>query len=184
MNIPNQLTCIRIALTVLFVWFFLSGGALFQWLALLTFIAASATDYWDGRIARRSGQITPFGKLMDPIADKLLTFSAFAIFAYLKLIPLWMVLAVVARDLIVTIWRLALPAEGDARAARASGKRKTAIQFMFVVMVLIHVPLAEAGLWPDAWMPATRRAIEWSMLAITILTLWSGVQVLGKSGKP
>ena len=184
MNIPNQLTCVRIALAGIFAVLILSDGPLFKLSALLAFFLASATDYWDGRIARKSGQITQFGKLMDPIADKLLTFSAFAAFVYLTLVPLWMVLVVVARDFIVTLWRLALPAEGDLREAKSSGKNKTALQFAFIVCVLIYLVPASAGRWPAAWKRLTENMIEWGMLGVTVLTLWSGIQALRKSPRP
>jgi CDP-diacylglycerol--glycerol-3-phosphate 3-phosphatidyltransferase len=181
MNLPNRLTCYRIVLTVLFMLLLFSKGFIGKGLAIFTFILASLTDYWDGRVAREKGQITHFGKLMDPIADKILTLSAFMAFVQMGIIPAWMVVVIVVRDLLITGLRLSLPAEGDAQAARTSGKHKTVYQLASILGVLIYIFIKETPLWNPAWTPRTLDFIYVSMLFIVAITLWSGIHYVIKN---
>ncbi|MGH7197898.1 MAG: CDP-diacylglycerol--glycerol-3-phosphate 3-phosphatidyltransferase [Candidatus Omnitrophota bacterium] len=178
MNLPNRLTCTRILLTVLFMFLLFAPGVAPKALALGTFLLASFTDYWDGRIARRQGQITAFGKLMDPVADKILTLSAFLAFVQLNVIPAWMVVIIIARDLLITGIRFFLPARGDSQSARSSGKHKTALQFASIVGVLIFLTVKETDLWKPEWTPAAQEFIYYSMFLIVGVTLASGVWYL------
>lgn len=182
MNVPNILTVIRIFLSFLFLTLLLTEGAFAKGCALFIFILAGVTDYWDGEIARRSGQITHFGKLMDPIADKLLTLSAFIAFAFMGLIFWWMAALIVIRDLSITVFRLLMPAEsGDAQSAQSSGKSKTALQIVFIVGVLGYLAVAETTAWNPDWTPAAVTIIRVLMGFIVAFTLWSGVQYFIKS---
>src|SRR5262245_4025465 len=106
MNLPNKLTVGRLALTLVFLLMIFSSVPYRDTWALLLFVAASLTDYWDGKIARRDKLITNFGILMDPLADKILICSAFIAFIELRLIPAWMVVVIVARELGITGLRL------------------------------------------------------------------------------
>lgn len=144
--------------------------------ALGTFVLAALTDYWDGEIARRTGQITRFGAILDPIADKVLTLSCFAAFWFLALIPGWTVLVLALRDTAVTLVRLA--PDADHRSdVRRSGKNKTFLQLAYIFLVILHIWGREQ--LPEIW-PARTAAevIYWGMHVIVLLTVWSGSRVL------
>ena len=96
-TIANQLTLLRIFLSFLFMFFIFQGGFLFRLLALLVFLLAAVTDLYDGKIARQRNQVSNFGKLMDPIADKILILAAFLAFVELQLVPAWMVILIFFR---------------------------------------------------------------------------------------
>src|SRR5471032_1901211 len=147
MNLPNKLTVARFGLTVVFLW------ALFwPWpvpfrstLALFFFCAAGVTDFLDGRIARARGLITNFGILMDPLADKVMTCSAFIAFvesthlhadAPVK-VAAWMVIIIVARELAITGLRLLAASKGVVLAAEKYGKHKTISQIVAIIALLV-----------------------------------------------
>jgi len=180
-NIPNSLTCLRIILAFVLLFLLFLNGLPSKILAFTVFIAASLTDYWDGRLARSSGQITLFGKLMDPIADKLLTLSAFIGFTQKGLILPWMVLLVVARDFLITGVRLTIPQKGDLHAARVSGKNKTVLQFVFIHLVLAFLVFKETRFWNASWEPGVLGVINGAMGIVVIATLWSGANYLIKN---
>jgi len=180
-NLANQLTCGRIFLSFALLFFLLSEGLIWKVGALFIFGLASLTDYWDGKIARARGQITGFGKLMDPIADKLLTLSAFIAFTQKGIVSAWMVLLVVARDFLITGVRLSIPPKEDLEAARPSGKNKTVVQFVFILGVLIYSVLREMSFWDSVWDPLVFSVINVSMLGVVGITLWSGVVYLYKN---
>ena len=108
MNLPNKLTVLRVVMIPFFVAFLLFDitGAADKWIALAIFCAASLTDMLDGKIARKYNLVTNFGKFMDPLADKLLVCSAFICFIELDKLPTWMVLIVIAREFIISGFRL------------------------------------------------------------------------------
>ena len=108
MNLPNKLTILRVIMIPFFVFFLLSGvgGSASKWIALVIFAAASITDTLDGYIARRDNLITDFGKFMDPLADKLLVCSALICFVELDKLPAWMVIIIIAREFIISGFRL------------------------------------------------------------------------------
>ena len=175
MNLPNRLTCYRIILTVFFMFLLFSKGPVLKALALAAFLLASATDYWDGRIARQTGQITRLGQLMDPIADKLLTLSAFLAFVQMHIIPAWMVVVIITRDLLITGLRFLMPSGGARQSAGESGKHKTALQFASIVGVLVFLAARETSVWNPEWTPEALRFIYCSMFLIVAVTLWSGI---------
>jgi CDP-diacylglycerol--glycerol-3-phosphate 3-phosphatidyltransferase len=182
MNTPNVLTCSRLVLTAIFLYFLSLHGFAARASALSTFLLATLTDYWDGRLARERGEVTRFGKLMDPIADKALTLAAFGAFAWLELIPVWMVALIVARDLGITAFRLQMAdASGHAQEARWSGKAKTSFQFLAIVSVLGYLVVRETPAWHAAWDAPACRAIFLGMLAVTAFTLWTGLHYFRKS---
>ena len=158
-------------------------GAVPKGLALFVFLLASLTDYWDGRLARKNNQITGFGKLMDPIADKILTLSAFLAFVEMAIIPAWMAVAIITRDLLITGLRLLIPERGQAIEARSSGKHKTALQFASIVGVLIFLVVKETPYWQSEWTPPALHFIYWSMFLTVVVTLWSGVRYVVKNRK-
>ncbi len=181
MNLPNFLTCSRIGLTVVFMSLLFSQGPFCKGAALLVFLLASLTDYWDGRIARKRNQSTGFGKLMDPIADKILTLSAFLAFVQMAIIPAWMAVVIITRDLLITGLRLLMPGKSDWKGARSSGKHKTVLQFASIVGVLVFLSVKETSFWHHEWTPTALHFIYWSMLFIVAITLWSGVRFVVKN---
>ncbi len=177
MNFANLLTCSRVVLAVMFTVFLFSPEPFGKFLALFAFVAAALTDYWDGIVARGMGEVSQFGKLMDPIADKLLTLSAFLSFWYLHLLPLWMVLVVVARDIFVTAARFLMPSSSEGRAARAGGKQKTILQMLFIIAVLLYLIARQSPEWQPSW---NSRALDFTrggMFLVVVATVWSGVSI-------
>src|SRR5438552_876313 len=147
MNVPNRLTVSRFILTAGFLAVIFSEMPYYESFALILFSAASLTDYFDGMIARRDKLITNFGILMDPLADKILICSAFIAFVELKLIPAWMVVIIVARELGITGLRLLAASKQVVLAAERYGKHKTISQIVAIISVLVMVSYKEWGDW-------------------------------------
>ncbi len=139
-NLPNKLTIIRVLLVPLFLYFLLvDGGQTYQILALVIFIVASATDYFDGQIARKYNLITNFGKFMDPIADKLLVNSAIIALLYNGEIGVVATIIIICRELIISGFRLVAVSNNVVIAAGQLGKWKTVIQMLMVIYLLTGV---------------------------------------------
>ena len=129
MTLATKITLIRVVLIPIYMaLMYVSGGVpgIWLWLALAVFIVASITDYIDGQIARKRGQVTDFGKFLDPLADKLLTIAAMAMFCEWGMMPAWALMIVLAREFGVTGLRLVAVGKGTVIAAGKSGKFKTA----------------------------------------------------------
>ena len=137
MNIPNMLTTIRILLVPLFLIFLLVDSIQSFFWALFFFCIASFTDFLDGYIARKYNLVTKIGKLIDPLADKILTASAFIALAYLQLINPWIVIAIISREFIVSIFRAVAASEGKVIAASVYGKFKTIFQMSTIIAILL-----------------------------------------------
>ncbi|HEO63804.1 MAG TPA: CDP-diacylglycerol--glycerol-3-phosphate 3-phosphatidyltransferase, partial [Candidatus Omnitrophica bacterium] len=137
-RVPNLLTLSRIVLTVFFLFFVYSSQAS-SFIALLIFIAASLTDYYDGKLARRLNSSSHLGAFLDPLADKILIMGAFISFVGLKLIPAWMVIVILAREFLITGLRLV--AAGFDRHIPASrlAKHKMLSQVIAVYLILIFM---------------------------------------------
>ena len=194
MNLPNKLTVSRFALTVVFLWvIFLPVAIPFRYtIALLLFSVASFTDFLDGRIARSRKLITNFGKLMDPLADKILTCSAFIAFvesthlnpaASVKLAA-WMVILIVARELAITGLRLLAASKNVVLAAERYGKHKTISQIVAILSLLVMEAMNE---WPEGlnhflagWLPAFTKIALW---VTVVLTAISGLIYLWRNRK-
>ena len=147
MNLPNKLTVMRMALIPVFLVFMLVESIPHRYLiAAVIFAAASFTDYLDGHIARRDGLVTNFGKLMDPLADKLLVFSALVCFIDLEMSSALIVFIILAREFLVTSVRLIAAEQGTVIAADIWGKMKTVSQIIWVLVALIALWLEES--WP------------------------------------
>lgn len=147
MNLPNKLTVMRMALIPVFLVFMLAESVPHRYLiAAVIFAAASFTDYLDGHIARRDGLVTNFGKLMDPLADKLLVFSALVCFIELEMSSALIVFIILAREFLVTSVRLIAAEQGTVIAADIWGKMKTVSQIVWVLIALTALWLEES--WP------------------------------------
>ncbi|MEG0249905.1 MAG: CDP-diacylglycerol--glycerol-3-phosphate 3-phosphatidyltransferase [Peptostreptococcus sp.] len=136
MNLPNKLTVFRMCMVPLFVLFMylpIPGKYL---ISLIIFAVAAVTDALDGNIARKYNLVTDFGKFMDPLADKLLVIAALICLIEVRLVPGWIVLIIVARELAVSIMRAIAAADGKVIAAGGSGKLKTIVQMVSIVFLL------------------------------------------------
>lgn len=181
MNLPNVLTIFRIILTVLFIYLFYQDGLGSRLLALIVFAFASLTDYFDGYLARKYNLITPFGKLMDPIADKFLILSAFFIFMQLHMIAAWMFITIFAREIFVTGIRLVAVQRGVALAAEGAGKLKTVLQIVsiyFIIIFTILVRLDTDGQSTQSLMRQALTGINIFMFIVVFVTLWSGISFI------
>ncbi len=147
-NLPNKLTIARIVLIVPFVVILLCAHAGFDWgfvteyadwITLAIFIIASLTDLLDGKIARKYNLISNFGKFMDPIADKLLVCSAMICLIELERIPSWIVVIIIAREFIISGFRLVASDKGRVLAASYWGKAKTVSQMIMVCLMLANI---------------------------------------------
>lgn len=138
MNLPNKLTVLRICLVPVFVFFMLVEWVPLRFLwALIIFCVASYTDHLDGKIARRDNLITNFGKLMDPLADKILVMAALICFVKLDLASTVCVIIIMFREFAVTSIRLVAVEQGKVIAANNWGKAKTVSQMAAIIVILI-----------------------------------------------
>src|ERR1051326_2175363 len=145
MNLPNKLTISLFLLTLAFLIVIFSEIPYRETVALLLFSAASLTDYFDGKIARRDKLITNFGILMDPLADKILVCSAFIAFVGRGWMPAWMVVVIVARELAITGLRLLAASKNVVLAAEGYGKHKTISQIVAIISVLVLTSYLQWG---------------------------------------
>jgi CDP-diacylglycerol---glycerol-3-phosphate 3-phosphatidyltransferase len=186
MNLPNKLTILRIALAFVFIILLFLPGVASKVSALLIFILASGTDLLDGYLAKKNNQVTDFGRLMDPVADKILILSAFLAFVQLQLVPAWMVVVIIFREAVVTGLRALALTKGKVIAAESGGKHKTAVQVFTILVILILIIFKEARpdnliLWSESTENFCRNAIFALMLVTVTMTLISGVSYLVKN---
>lgn len=147
MNLPNKLTVGRFVLTAIFLVVFFARVPYADTIALVIFVAASITDYFDGELARKHNLITNFGILMDPLADKILVCSAFIAFVGRDLMPAWAVVIVVARELAITGLRMLAASKNKVLAAEKYGKHKTVSQIVAIISILVVESYPEWGRW-------------------------------------
>ena len=164
MNLPNKLTLLRVFMIPLFVVLLLlqkGENPTLRYIATFIFILAALTDTLDGYIARKYNLITNFGKFMDPLADKLLVCSALICFIELDLIPAWIVLVIIAREFIISGFRLVASDAGVVIAASKWGKFKTIFQMIAVILLLLR--------WPA--LDLVTQFFVYLMLILTIVSL-------------
>ena len=164
MNLPNKLTVLRVIMVPFFVFFMLTdvGGPANKLIALILFCVASLTDMLDGKIARKYNLVTNFGKFMDPLADKLLVCSAMICMIEMGKLPAWIVIVIIAREFIISGFRLVASDNGIVIAASYWGKFKTVFQ-----MAMIIVLIADFGGVFDI----IAQVLIWIALALTIISL-------------
>lgn len=176
MNLPNRLTMLRIAMIPVYL-LLLTGGNWCRFAAGLVFAAASITDYFDGKIARERNLITDFGKFMDPIADKLLVLLPFLYFCATEpfgVADVWPVMLMVAREIIVSGFRLVASTKGKVIAADKFGKVKTATQMVTVITMTLR-PIIESAI---PWFGK----IPWALLWLCgVLSVYSGAEMIRKN---
>lgn len=184
MNLPNRLTVSRFFLTVIFVAVVSITFPYHHSLALLLFVLAALTDYVDGEIARRYSLITDFGKLMDPLVDKIMTTAAFVCLVPLRAVPAWVAIAVISREFLITGLRLLAVSKGQVLAADRIGKHKTSWQIatvIFFLTLLSYQELVDGGhvLIPGQLTPQLWTYGGWVVSGIAVaLTVYSGLDYL------
>src|SRR5262249_35852885 len=188
MNLPNKLTISRFVLTIAFLGVMVSQVPYHQTIALVLFIAGGISDFLDGYIARRDKLITNFGILMDPLADKIMVCSAFIAFVGLDLIPAWMVVIIVSRELAITGLRLLAATKNVVLAAEGYGKHKTVSQIVAIISILILVSYQQWGPAGRPFGSPSFRGAPWvhwfadiSTWVAVILTLVSGGMYLWRN---
>ena len=142
MNLPNKLTLLRIALILPFLLVLYLDAPCAPYIALAIFIAASLTDMLDGKIARKRGLVTDFGKFADPLADKMLVTAAMLWFVEIGRMPGWALLIVIVREFAVSGLRMVASDKGRVIAAGWSGKVKTASTMACIVLMFLPIPAA------------------------------------------
>ncbi len=168
MNLPNKLTVARVILIPFFVFFLLNDAMnpYFKWIALAIFIVASLTDLADGKIARKYNLVTDFGKFMDPLADKLLVCSAMIGLIELGRIEAWIVIVIIAREFIISGFRLVAADAGVVIAASYWGKVKTTTQMLMVIFMIAEPLLVRVGI------PLiVTQVLMWIALILTVVSL-------------
>lgn len=170
MNLPNKLTVLRMIAVPFFIACYMMNYNLW---ALVIFILASLTDMLDGKIARKYNLVTNFGKIMDPLADKILVYSAFCMMVENKTVPGWMLIVILAREFIVAGMRTVAASEGIVVAAGMSGKIKTVAQMIAVPLLLM------LGVFPDSIiLYYLAYGFLWASLVMTVV---SGTEYIWKN---
>jgi len=186
MTLPNQLTILRIILTPIFLYLFLSKDPLLIQISIGVFFIAALTDWYDGWLARKFNYITDWGKFWDPLADKILTSTAFLGFVFVGLLELWMVILIIFRDLIVTLLRIYAESRGYNFVTSYYAKWKTVFQMVFLYYLLllygglntIEVYTGNEKLFSQL---SNKNLIYVIMMLITVITVHSGVTYLLKN---
>ncbi len=183
MNLPNRLTVSRFFLTVLFVVVASLDFPYHYTLALGLFLLAAITDFVDGEIARRYALITDFGKLMDPLVDKIMTAAAFVCLVPLHAIPAWVAIIVITREFLITALRQLALSKGRVLAADPIGKHKTSWQIATVIFFFMLLAAREFGFgstvsgaitWQRMWDYG-----GWAVSGVAVgLTVYSGLDYL------
>ena len=162
LNVPNGLTALRMLLVPVFAWVLLSHphDDSWRWMAALIFVFASITDIVDGKVARKYGLVTKFGKLWDPIADKALTGMALIGLSIIAELPWWITIVILVREWGITLLRFLILKYG-VMAANRGGKLKTVMQSIAIVMYLLPLP---------TWLHIAGVVVMYVALLLTVLT--------------
>ena len=183
MNLPNRLTLVRLILVPVFVGLMSVDHISTYIAAYLVFMAASITDYWDGRIARERNLITNFGRLMDPVADKVLMAAAFVMLMEVPVltVPGWTIVAILAREFLITAARSVPLPQGKVIAASIWGKVKTVMQMTYIYMFLFFAIVAKlveyfAADYVDAYSAVLGRTSLIGIILVALFTVYTGLQ--------
>ena len=186
MNLPNRLTAARFVLTGIFVATLSAEWSFARTTGLIIFIAAGITDYLDGSIARKRNLVTDFGKLMDPLADKIMMAAAFILLVPLDAFPAWVAIVIISREFAITGLRLLAANKGIVLPSERMGKHKTVWQIVTVCFFLLLLSIKEFApsvtdtrdsWWQFAWNKGGGTLIALAL----VLTLYSGVGYLWKN---
>ena len=172
LNLPNKLTILRIILTPIFLFLFIADFIPYNHLfALITFCVAAITDLADGKIARKFNIVTNFGKIADPIADKILTTVVLLCFMQLKLCSIWVLLIILLREFTVSAIRIAAASQGSVIPANIYGKVKTVFQMVFSIFVLLLLSVQD---FIPSGIPYMEIFVPVMMWMLALVTLFSG----------
>jgi CDP-diacylglycerol--glycerol-3-phosphate 3-phosphatidyltransferase len=156
-------------------------------ISLVIFILAALSDFFDGRIAQKKNMITDFGRLMDPIADKILVLAAFAAFVQMQLIEAWMFVIIISREILITSLRLFALNKGKVLSAGRAGKHKTLSQMLAIFFILGFIVFKEVMLkfftWNPSWEKFFVQGINIAMWLTVGLTLYSGFSYVWENRK-
>jgi len=181
-NLPNSITLCRLVLTAIFVGGTALASHVGHWIALVAFVIAAISDWFDGYFARKYGLVTPLGKLLDPLADKVLVCSAFVYLSAKGQCPVWVTVLILAREFLITGLRQVAIEAGRVLASDHLGKWKTGMQLMYCITCLVwfavdapapHNPglrLLRYLSQPDGWLTP---AGLWLALALTLISGWN-----------
>jgi CDP-diacylglycerol--glycerol-3-phosphate 3-phosphatidyltransferase len=186
MILPNQLTILRIVLTPVFLYLFISDDLLMKQISLVVFLVAALSDWYDGWLARKFNYITEWGKFMDPLADKILTSAAFIGFALVGLLEWWMVAIILVRDFIITFLRIYADRKGFIFSTSFYAQWKTLLQMVFLYYLLI---IYVGSVTPELNSEFSKvfqtllnpELLYFIMLLITIITVHSGLFYIYKN---
>lgn len=187
LNLPNKLTLARLAMVPAFVVLMSFPNAVTLILAYIVFIVACITDYYDGKIARARNIVTNFGKLLDPVADKVLVASAFVMMMTIDafLIPGWTIVIILGREFVVTGARSLAASEGKVIAADRSGKFKAVSQMVYILTLLFFLIVQQmlGAFWPNEFPAVLYETLDtllahlslWGIVFVSLVTLYSGI---------
>ena len=186
MILPNQLTILRIVLTPVFLYFFISDDLLMKQISLAVFFVAALSDWYDGWLARKFNYITEWGKFMDPLADKILTSAAFIGFVLVGLLEWWMVAIILVRDFIITFLRIYADRKGLVFTTSYYAQWKTLLQMVFLYYLLIIyigsvTPELNSEFSKVFQVLLNPELLYFIMLLITIITVHSGLFYIYKN---
>lgn len=179
MSLPNQLSMFRLLLAPVFLILFLSENVFYKKLSFVIFFIAVLTDWYDGWHARKFGLISKFGIFIDPLADKILTSAAFIGFYIMGFMPLWMVIVIVVRDIIITLLRSYNELNGRTMSTSFMAKLKTFIQMSYIFLILIIFAL-QIYTENDSLKTGIENFLHstpnyYLMLFVTLITLYTGI---------
>ena len=188
MTLPNQLTILRVILSPIFLFFFLSEVIWMKQVSVAIYIVAALSDWYDGWLARKFNYITSWGKFWDPLADKILTSFAFISFAIVDLIPWWMVVIIVGRDVVITLLRVFADMKNYNFTTSYYAKWKTMLQMVFLYYLLIlyvaHYSPEINALYGDLISTLLNKQLIYLVaLFITLITLHSGFLYIKRNWK-
>jgi CDP-diacylglycerol--glycerol-3-phosphate 3-phosphatidyltransferase len=180
LNLPNSITLLRILLIPVFVWLYLEPTPERALWAGLVFGAAAFTDFLDGFLARRSGQITNLGKLLDPVADKLLVASGLILLVQVQQVEVWLAIVMIARELIVTGARAVAAKEGLIVPADSLGKFKVVGQIGGILCLILQ------GAWPGwaAMLSSVGILLLYTALVLSLISGWRYLILIFKKLSP
>jgi CDP-diacylglycerol--glycerol-3-phosphate 3-phosphatidyltransferase len=183
MGLPNQLTVLRMVLAPLLVFLLSRESLTYRYLALIVFLFASLTDWYDGYAARKLGRITQWGKFLDPLADKILVITTFCVFVSLGVVKAWMVVVIAARDILMMGLRLYGEWKRQPVITSLSAKWKTAGQMTAIYIILVYL-VVQAHTLATGNIPAwliwlqESKALDKMMFVVTGVTLATGIQYI------
>lgn len=184
-TVPNMISFLRVIIAPAFYFSVLSENASWIRIGVVLFIFGAITDYFDGWVARKYKVVSSFGKFFDPLADKILVTSALLAFISLELVPLWMVVIIVLRDITTTLIRVYADSKKFVIETSYSAKLKTFLQMTLIIVILLFIYLkSDSGIISDAAMIDSilySQYIYFSFMFITILTLWTSIEYFKKN---